>query len=228
VTREGETARNVGSISAPFIRRPVATTLLVFGLDHNVTQQEAAPEEIEAVRQFLAREGTCLILGPHHEVGVSEDPNVRNMEYRHHGDALVPRLAKRLEQRLAAEGAGAVMTRYEALKAYLMLFGGTHFDAAALRAYLLADWDAGPARLGNGGSPKLFVQLGGVEFFNRGHCALHGGGRGLLAWRRGRRGYGKFAHQLPQLLHGQSRDVANAVASMRCGPQQRQSLNLFV
>jgi type VI secretion system protein ImpL len=63
-------------------------------------------------------------------------------------DSFVPRLAKRLEQRLGAEGTGAVVTRYEALKAYLMLFGGTQFDAAALRAYLLADWDAEPARLG--------------------------------------------------------------------------------
>ena len=66
-------------------------TLLVFGLDHNVTGQEATTEEIESVLRFLAREGTCLILGPHHDVGVSDDPNVRNMEYRHHGDALVPR-----------------------------------------------------------------------------------------------------------------------------------------
>ena len=66
-------------------------TLLVFGLDHNVTGQEATPEEIESVRRFLTREGTCLILGPHHEVGVSDDPEVRNMEYKHHGDALVPR-----------------------------------------------------------------------------------------------------------------------------------------
>lgn len=66
-------------------------TLLIFGLDHNVTGQEATTEEIESVRRFLTREGTCLILGPHHEVGVSDDPNVRNMEYKHHGDALVPR-----------------------------------------------------------------------------------------------------------------------------------------
>jgi hypothetical protein len=66
-------------------------TLLVFGLDHNVTQQEATADEIEAVRNFLKREGTCLILGPHHEVGISEDPELRNMEYKHHGDALVPR-----------------------------------------------------------------------------------------------------------------------------------------
>ena len=66
-------------------------TLMVFGLDHLVTEQEAAPEEIEAVRQFLGREGTCLILGPHHDVGVVDDLAQRAMEYAHHGDALVPR-----------------------------------------------------------------------------------------------------------------------------------------
>ncbi|AFE05057.1 hypothetical protein COCOR_03174 [Corallococcus coralloides DSM 2259] len=33
-----------------------ADTLLVFSLDHNVTEQVAAPEEIEAVRAFLGRE----------------------------------------------------------------------------------------------------------------------------------------------------------------------------
>ena len=66
-------------------------TLLVFGLDHMVTEQEAAGEEIEAVRQFLTREGTCLILGPHHDVGVSSDLKERAMEYAHHGDPLVPR-----------------------------------------------------------------------------------------------------------------------------------------
>ena len=68
-----------------------ADTLMVFGLDHMVTEQEAAPGEIEAVRAFLAREGTCLILGPHHDVGVTTDVKQLNMEYAHHGDALVPR-----------------------------------------------------------------------------------------------------------------------------------------
>jgi hypothetical protein len=66
-------------------------TMMVFGLDHMVTEQEAAPEEIEAIRQFLTREGTCLIVGPHHDVGVSRDLNERAMEYAHHGDPLVPR-----------------------------------------------------------------------------------------------------------------------------------------
>lgn len=66
-------------------------TLMVFGLDHMVTEQEAFPEEIEAIKNFLKREGTCLILGPHHDVGFSEDLNQRQQEYRHHGDRLVPR-----------------------------------------------------------------------------------------------------------------------------------------
>jgi hypothetical protein len=67
-----------------------ADTLLVFGLDHMVTGQEAAPEEIDAVRQFLTREGSCLIIGPHHDVGHSPDLKEREIEHLHHGDPLVP------------------------------------------------------------------------------------------------------------------------------------------
>jgi hypothetical protein len=65
--------------------------LMVFGLDHLVTEQEAAPEEIEAVKKFLTREGTCLLIAPHHDVGFTSDLKQREMEYIHHGDALVPR-----------------------------------------------------------------------------------------------------------------------------------------
>ncbi|MBB2910596.1 hypothetical protein FHS43_001859 [Streptosporangium becharense] len=66
-------------------------TLFVWGLDHMITGQDATPGEIEAVRDWLTREGTCLALGPHHDVGASDDLAVRDAEYRHHGDALVPR-----------------------------------------------------------------------------------------------------------------------------------------
>jgi hypothetical protein len=65
-------------------------TLMVFGLDHLVTEQEAAQEEIEALRAFLTRDGTRLILGPHHDVGATTDLKQRAMEYKHHGDPLVP------------------------------------------------------------------------------------------------------------------------------------------
>ncbi|MFI9587371.1 hypothetical protein ACIHCQ_37410 [Streptomyces sp. NPDC052236] len=66
-------------------------TLFVFGLDHMVTGQEARPEEVEALRAFLGREDACAVLGPHHDVGASDDLAVRDVEYRHHGDPLVPR-----------------------------------------------------------------------------------------------------------------------------------------
>jgi hypothetical protein len=66
-------------------------TLLVFGLDHLIAEQEAAPEEIAALKEWLKREDTCLLIGPHHDVGSTSDVQQRQMEYRHHGDELVPR-----------------------------------------------------------------------------------------------------------------------------------------
>ncbi|MDH6197283.1 hypothetical protein M2272_003936 [Mycobacterium frederiksbergense] len=66
-------------------------TLMVFGLDHLLSEQEAAPEEIEAIQRWLQREGTCLLLAPHHDVGFTDDYGQRQVEYLHHGDSLVPR-----------------------------------------------------------------------------------------------------------------------------------------
>src|ERR1700704_5338659 len=66
-------------------------TLMVFGLDHLLSEQEAAPEEIAAIREWLKREDSCLLLAPHHDVGSTNDLQQRQMEYKHHGDALVPR-----------------------------------------------------------------------------------------------------------------------------------------
>jgi hypothetical protein len=64
---------------------------MVFGLDHLLSEQEAAPEEIAALREWLQREGTCLLLAPHHDVGFTADFGQRQVEYEHHGDPLVPR-----------------------------------------------------------------------------------------------------------------------------------------
>src|SRR5881394_1577869 len=66
-------------------------TLLVFGLDHLLAEQEASADEIAAIREWLKREDTCLMIGPHHDVGFADDLQQRQMEYRHHGDELVPR-----------------------------------------------------------------------------------------------------------------------------------------
>jgi hypothetical protein len=66
-------------------------TLLVFGLDHLLSEQEAAPEELEVIQRWLQREGTCLMLAPHHDVGFTDDFAQRQVEYLQHGDQLVPR-----------------------------------------------------------------------------------------------------------------------------------------
>src|SRR5947199_1739257 len=66
-------------------------TLMVFGLDHLVSEQDAEPGEIDAIREWLNRQGTCLLLAPHHDVGFTSDTQQRQMEYKHHGDELVPR-----------------------------------------------------------------------------------------------------------------------------------------
>ena len=66
-------------------------TLLVFGLDHLLSEQEAGAEEIAAIKGWLEREDTCLMIGPHHDVGFTDDLAQRQIEYEHHGDTLVPR-----------------------------------------------------------------------------------------------------------------------------------------
>ncbi|OBG87112.1 hypothetical protein A5699_19780 [Mycobacterium sp. E802] len=66
-------------------------TLMVFGLDHLPSGQEATADEIAALQVWLQREGTCLVLAPHHDVGFTEDLGQRQVEHEHHGDPLVPR-----------------------------------------------------------------------------------------------------------------------------------------
>lgn len=66
-------------------------TLMVFGLDHLPGAEHADKAEADALKRWLKREGTCLLLAPHHDVGFTDDYEQRQMEYLHHGDRLVPR-----------------------------------------------------------------------------------------------------------------------------------------
>jgi len=79
--------------SLPIDERILADTdtLLVFGLDHLPAGLEATSGEIGAIKAWLQREGTCLLVAPHHDVGFTDDLKQRQMEYKHHGDTLVPR-----------------------------------------------------------------------------------------------------------------------------------------
>jgi type VI secretion system protein ImpL len=63
--------------------------------------------------------------------------------YRHLLDrALLPRVAKRLEERLRAVNRDNLELAYEALKGYLMLYTPEHFDAEGLTTWVTLDWDA--------------------------------------------------------------------------------------
>jgi hypothetical protein len=77
----------------PIDRRILADTdtLMIFGLDHLFSEEEATAEEVAEIRKWLEREGTCLLLAPHHDVGFTNDLEQRQVEYLHHGDVLVPR-----------------------------------------------------------------------------------------------------------------------------------------
>src|SRR3954451_20976229 len=66
-------------------------TLILISSDHLKTGQQPFPVEIDALQRFLGREGARLIICPHHEVGLTADPEVREIEYRHHGDLFVGR-----------------------------------------------------------------------------------------------------------------------------------------
>ena len=55
--------------------------------------------------------------------------------------ALMPRVARRLEERLRAANKDNLENAYEALKTYLMLHTPEQFDAPALRAWITLDWD---------------------------------------------------------------------------------------
>ena len=56
--------------------------------------------------------------------------------------ALMPRVARRLEERLRAANRDNLELAYEALKGYLMLYTPEHFDAESFKAWVALDWDA--------------------------------------------------------------------------------------
>ncbi|MBI3155720.1 MAG: type VI secretion system membrane subunit TssM [Burkholderiales bacterium] len=68
------------------------------------------------------------------------DGAARNAYERMLVDAMLPRLALRVEEQLRAVDQPAA--QYESLKAYLMLYDPAHFDAAALKAHVERDWEA--------------------------------------------------------------------------------------
>lgn len=57
-------------------------------------------------------------------------------------EAFLPRLTARMEQQLGSRGEGNPELLYEALKTYIMLHERERFDAAAVKLFISADWEA--------------------------------------------------------------------------------------
>lgn len=65
-------------------------TLILVSLDHFRTGQKAASGEIEAIRDFLQREDSCVFICPNHDLGAGSGVPSQQVEHTHHGDSLVP------------------------------------------------------------------------------------------------------------------------------------------
>lgn len=57
-------------------------------------------------------------------------------------NGLMPRVARRLEERLRTASRDNLELAYEALKGYLMLYTPEHFDAESFKGWVALDWDA--------------------------------------------------------------------------------------
>jgi type VI secretion system protein ImpL len=56
-------------------------------------------------------------------------------------DTFMQRVVYRVEEQLRSDGSDNVELLYENLKAYLMFFDAEHFDAAAVKAWIITDWE---------------------------------------------------------------------------------------
>lgn len=65
-------------------------TLILISLDHTRTGQTASGGEIAAIRSFLSREGRCLVVCPHHDIGSVDTLESQRVEHDHHGDITIP------------------------------------------------------------------------------------------------------------------------------------------
>jgi len=80
-----------------------------------------------------------------HHLGLNQDVKLQQGEqlaYRRAlSEALMPHVAKRLEDRLRASLNQDMELAYESLKAYVMIHSPQHFDAKALASWVVFDWE---------------------------------------------------------------------------------------
>lgn len=89
-------------------------TLIIQGLDHDITGQVPSAEEVKAIERFLGRPETDLVVAPHHVIGNTSNAVHRKQEAMHHGDrtAASQDLTGRFSQRLLEALGFPIEVRY--------------------------------------------------------------------------------------------------------------------
>jgi type VI secretion system protein ImpL len=153
-------ARNLDHAAQVAERLP-ALRLAVEGLPPPAGADVALlPQPLASVRDAAQLEGFALDAPPLlHGLGLYQgdklDAGAQIAYQRLLEKALLPRVARRLEERLRAANKDNLENAYEALKSYLMLHLPERFDAEALKAWIGVDWDANYGRM----APEQRAQL---------------------------------------------------------------------
>jgi len=95
-----------------------------------------------ATASTIAGDGVPLAMGFGLFQGDKLGEAARTAHQRLLRETFLPRITARLEQQLASGGSGNQELLYEALKTYIMLHERDRFDAAAVKLFITADWEA--------------------------------------------------------------------------------------
>lgn len=137
---------------APAAQAPAQDLAALLPLLETVSQISATPT------RALGEPGSGMGLGL--SQGKKLDAAARQAGEALRHELLLPRISQRLTQQLHEQDGSDPEFSHEALKAYLMLHEPAHFDPAALKAWILRDWERQPAGALNGaGRAALERQL---------------------------------------------------------------------
>ena len=127
---------------APAARTPARDLAALLPLLGTVSQISATPTRPQG------EPGTGMGLGL--SQGKKLDAAARQASEALRHELLLPRISQRLTQQLREPDRNDPEFSHETLKAYLMLHEPAHFDASALKAWILRDWERQPAGAPNG------------------------------------------------------------------------------
>ncbi|MBL0089153.1 MAG: type VI secretion system membrane subunit TssM [Ideonella sp.] len=139
--------RNLGYLAEVQTRIPDVQAAVAAVPPANGAELSVLPNALDKLAAVPAPDAFALDAPPLlYTLGLYQGPYVSagtEIGYRKLLDnALMPRIVRRLEERLRAANRDNLELAYEALKGYMMLYSPEHFDAESFKAWVALDWDA--------------------------------------------------------------------------------------